>query len=131
MDQKKVLIVEDEATSRKIITLAIQKLGYKLLYANDGDEAVRMALEHRPDLIIMDMMLPKVDGFKATQIIKQTHDLKGITILALTARTGSYDEARSREAGCDDYITKPFRVNHLREKLIKYLGGEPSAAPHS
>lgn len=118
---KKILIVEDEETSRKIIGLALKGENRELLFASDGDEAVRMAMEHLPDLIIMDMMLPRIDGFQATKLIKKNTELQKTPIVALTARTEDYDEERSREAGCDDYITKPFRIGYLREKLAKYL----------
>ncbi len=121
MKAKKILIVEDEETCRKIITLTLQGEDRKLFFANDGDEAVRMALEHKPDLILMDMMLPRLDGFQATQLIKRNNDLKDIPIIALTARTGAYDESRALEAGCDGYLTKPFRLDYLRKKLQKYL----------
>jgi CheY-like chemotaxis protein len=121
MKPKKILIVEDEKTSRDIIALSVGKKDHELIFAEDGDEAVRMALEHRPDLILMDVMIPRISGYEATRIIKSNEDLKDIPVLAVTARTADYDAAMAREAGCDDYITKPFRVAYLREKLEKYL----------
>jgi len=121
MKPKKILIVEDEKTSRDILALSVGKKDRELIFAGDGDEAVRMAMEHRPDLILMDIMIPRISGYEATRIIKSNEDLKNIPIVAITARTADYDAEMAREAGCDDYLTKPFRVAYLREKLEKYL----------
>jgi CheY-like chemotaxis protein len=123
MRKHRILIVEDEETSRKVIALALKGDDRELLFARDGDEAVRQAVEHRPDLIVMDMMLPRLDGGQATRIIKANKELKDIPVVALTARTGDYDEDSAREAGCVDYVTKPFRIEHLRERLKAYLKG--------
>jgi CheY-like chemotaxis protein len=118
---KKVLIVEDEETSRRITALALHGAGRELLFAKDGDEALRMALEHRPDLIIMDLMLPRINGFEVARLIKRNNDLAHIPVVALTARTATYDQVQAKEAGCDDFITKPYRISFLRERLAKYL----------
>lgn len=117
----KVLIVEDEETSRRIIALALQRPDRELLFARDGEEAVSLAQSERPALIVMDMMLPKLDGFAATQRILQNPELSRTPIIALTARTGDYDERKARQAGCVDYITKPYRIEHLRARLADYL----------
>lgn len=124
MKPKKVLIVEDEETSRKILEIAIGGKDRELIFAKDGEEAVRMALEHHPDLIVMDVMLPRINGYQAARIIKDNTDLKHTPIVAITARTADYDEEMSRKAGCDDYITKPFRVGYLRDKLAQYLSSD-------
>lgn len=119
--KRTVLVVEDEETSRRVITLALAHSGRELLFARDGEEAVRMAEAAVPDLIVMDMMLPKLDGFQAAQRILANPALAGIPIVALTARTAEYDERKAREAGCVDYITKPYRIEHLRARLAPYL----------
>lgn len=118
----KVLIVEDEETSLHILTLALQRHNRQLLFARDGEEAVRLATSERPDLIVMDMMLPKLDGFEATRRIKADPALASIPVIALTARTGDFDEHKAREAGCVDYVTKPYRIEDLRARLVQYLG---------
>lgn len=117
----RVLIVEDEETSRRVIELALAHAGRDLLYARNGEEAVRMAESVVPDLIVMDMMLPKLDGFQATQRILANPALARIPIVALTARTAEFDERRAREAGCVDYLTKPYRIEQLRARLAPYL----------
>lgn len=119
--KKKVLIVEDEETSRKVITLALKHRNRELLYARDGEEAIAVARAQRPDLIVMDMMLPRLDGFQATLRIKADPELAHIPVAALTARTGDFDERKAREAGCAEYITKPYRIEHLRARLAAYL----------
>lgn len=117
----KILIVEDEETSCRIITLALQRKDRELLFARDGEEAVRLAEAERPALIVMDMMLPKLDGFAATQRILQNPELARIPIVALTARTGDFDEKKARQLGCVDYITKPYRIEHLRARIAEHL----------
>jgi two-component system, cell cycle response regulator DivK len=118
----RVLIVEDEETSLHIITLALQRHNRELIFARDGEAAVRLATSERPAVIVMDMMLPKLDGFEATRRIKSDPALAAIPVIALTARTGDFDERKAREAGCADYITKPYRIEHLRARLAPYLG---------
>lgn len=117
----KVLIVEDEETSLHILTLALQRHNRELFFARDGEQAVSLAASVRPDLIVMDMMLPKLDGFEATRRIKDNPALASIPVIALTARTGDFDERKAREAGCADYVTKPYRIEHLRARLAPYL----------
>ena len=118
---KKILIVEDEATSRKILSVALEGPDRKLIFADNGDQAVKLAQEHRPDLIIMDIMLPHLNGFDATGIIKSTPDLIDVPVVALTARTMKYDRDQALKSGCTDFIAKPFRVGDLRRRLSRFL----------
>ena len=122
MAVKKILVVEDETTSRKILGLALEAADRELIYAEDGESAIELAKHHRPDLIIMDIMLPRLNGFEAARKIKADDDLKDTPILALTARTTLYDEEQAREAGCSDFMTKPFRIGGLRERIERLLG---------
>ena len=92
--------------------------------AEDGEIAVELARQIRPDLIIMDVMLPRINGFEAARIIRSDEELKEIPILALTARTTLYDEDQAKKAGCSDFMTKPFRIGNLREKIERLLGRE-------
>ena len=121
MEQKKILIVDDEATSRNLLAVCLKAENHVLLFAADGEKALQMAVEHRPDLIVLDVMLPGMNGYEVAKVIKGNRDLRNIPIVALTARTGNYDEDMAREAQCDDYITKPFKIGFLRERLSKYL----------
>lgn len=123
MERRKVLIVDDEETSRKILELAVGGGNRELLLAKDGEEALRLAREHHPDLILMDIMLPKMDGYQVVRRIKQDPALAAIPVVALTARTFDYDEDMARQAGCVDFLTKPYRLGELRVRLAKYLEG--------
>lgn len=122
----RVLVVEDEETSRRIIALALGRPDRELLFARNGEEAVQLAESAVPDLIVMDMMLPGLDGFETTRRILAQPALARIPIVALTARTADFDEHRAREAGCVDYITKPYRIEHLRARLAPYLREPPA-----
>jgi DNA-binding response OmpR family regulator len=126
-NRKKILIVEDEDVSRKILTLALEGKRYELIFAGDGENAVEIARQQHPDLIVMDIMLPRVNGFEATRAIRSSPGLEDVPVIALTARTTVYDEKAAREAGCSDFITKPFRIGELRTRIMRLLsaaGGE-------
>ena len=118
---KKVLVVDDEETSRKILTIALEGMGNAVIYAVDGEEAVLVAGLERPDLIVMDIDLPKMNGYEAARLIKATPGLRFTKIAAVTARTVQYSEEMARQAGCDDFITKPYRLAAIREKLNRLL----------
>jgi len=118
---KKILIVDDEETSRKILTIALEADDHILLYAGDGEKAVQVAREERPDLIVMDIDLPKMNGYEAAQQIKSTPGLRTVPLVAITARSVRYSETMARQAGCDDYITKPFRLSFIRARLRRFL----------
>ena len=118
---KKILIVEDEDVSRRILTLALEGKEHELIFAGDGEDAVETARRQRPDLVVMDIMLPRVNGFEATRAIRSSPGLETVPVIALTARTTLYDEKQAREAGCSDYITKPFRIGDLRPRITRLL----------
>jgi CheY-like chemotaxis protein len=119
---KKILIVDDEETSRRILTIALEGRDHVLVYAKDGEEAVAVAVREQPDLIVMDIDLPKMNGYDAARRIKDTPGLRRTKIAAVTARTVQYSEEMARQAGCDDFITKPYRLAAIRERLSRLLG---------
>ena len=121
MKQYVILSVEDNAANRRIVRDLFQSKGYKVIEATDGEEGIAMAEQEGPDLILMDIQLPKVSGYEATKAIKANPNLKHIPIIAVTSFALRGDEQLAREAGCDDYITKPFRPRLLLEKVQKYL----------
>ncbi|MBV9523800.1 MAG: response regulator [Alphaproteobacteria bacterium] len=110
---KRVLVVEDTEDNRRIIRDLLTSAGYEMIEAVTGEEGVAKAAEHHPDLILMDMQLPVLDGYQATQRIKAQPDLKHIPIIAVTSYALSGDEAKTREAGCDGYVAKPFSPRQL------------------
>ena len=129
---KKILVVEDTEDNRQILRDLLGMAGYEMVEAHNGAEGVAMASEQKPDLILMDIQMPVMDGYEATRRIKADPALKSIPVVAVTSYALSGDEAKARTAGCDDYIAKPFsprdlvqRVNDtLRSKEIKALARE-------
>ena len=120
--KKLILVVEDAAASKEIFQIAIQSKDTDILIASDGEEGVRMALEKKPDLVLMDMMLPLVSGYEATRQIKANPETSEIPVIAVTARAMDPERERALEAGCDHFIAKPFRLSEIREVIQKFLG---------
>jgi two-component system cell cycle response regulator DivK len=122
---KRVLVIEDTEDNRQIIRDLLTSFDYELIEAADGAEGVRMAQAHYPDLILMDIQLPVMDGYEATRRIRAIPELARVPIIAVTSYALSGDEAKTREAGCDGYIAKPFSPRQLLAKIREFL---PDAA---
>lgn len=120
----KILLVEDDETNRDMLSRRLIKRGYEVTIAGDGSEACRLADSQPFDLILMDVMLPLLDGFAATRIIKQQESTRDIPIIALTALAMSGDRERAIAAGCDDYDTKPIDFKRLTDKIQTMLAGK-------
>ena len=118
---KTVLIVEDNELNMKLFHDLLEAHGYGTLQSTDGMEALRIAREHRPDLILMDIQLPEVSGLEVTKWIKEDDDLRSIPVIAVTAFAMKGDEERIREGGCEDYIAKPISVAKFLETVQRYL----------
>lgn len=118
---KRVLIVEDQEDNRAILRDLLSKSGYDLIEATNGEEGVALAQSQRPDLILMDVQLPIIDGYEATRRIKSNAELRSIPVIAVTSYALSGDEAKARAAGCDAYVAKPFSPRLLLAKIRKYL----------
>jgi CheY-like chemotaxis protein len=110
----KILLVEDNEMNRDMLSRRLKRKDYEVIIAVDGAEGVAMARSELPDLILMDISLPKMDGWEATQQIKATSETKSIPIIALTAHAMAGDREKSIEAGCDDYDTKPIDFRRLQ-----------------
>ena len=121
MDKKKILIVEDNELNMKLFNDLLQAHGYETLQTKDGAEAMNMTEEHRPDLILMDIQLPKISGLEITRMIKQKDDLKSIPVIAVTAFAMKGDEEKIMEGGCDGYISKPISVPTFLETVAGFL----------
>jgi CheY-like chemotaxis protein len=119
--KKKILLVEDTPMSIAVVTKEIEHLGYECVVAKDGEEAVKKAVEHIPDLIVMDISLPKMDGLQATAELRKNPRTQAIPVLAATARAMPGDRERCKEAGCDDYLSKPFGHKELGARIEKLL----------
>ncbi len=120
LDQKKILVVDDVELNRDLI---IQLLGdeYEMLAAVDGVEGIKIAEQEKPDLILMDLGMPVMDGWEATRRIKANSELKHIPVIAVTSHAMVGDEIQAREAGCDDYVPKPIDEEELIRKVKKFL----------
>jgi DNA-binding response OmpR family regulator len=117
MPKKKILIIEDEPELVKAIQIRLQQAGYEVLSANDGQDALEKTRKENPDLIILDLMLPKIDGYKVCRMLKFDERYKKIPILMLTARAQESDEQLGFEVGADAYLTKPFEYEILLAKV--------------
>ncbi|APT34490.1 MULTISPECIES: response regulator [Methylobacterium] len=117
---KRILIVEDVELNRDLLTQLLEDT-YELVIAVDGAAGVEMAIAHRPDLILMDLSLPLVDGWEATRRIKANASTAAIPVVAITANAMTGDEDRARAAGCDDFMTKPVDEDLLFAKLRHWL----------
>ena len=122
MSSKKILVVEDTEDNRQILRDLLGMAGYDMVEAHDGAEGVAKAIEHRPDLILMDIQMPVMDGYEATRRIKANPELKAIPIVAVTSYALSGDEQKTREAGCDAYIAKPYSPRQMLAKVKEILG---------
>jgi CheY-like chemotaxis protein len=118
---KKILVVEDVEFNRDLVVQLLED-EYQILTAADGAEGIQLAERERPDLILMDLSLPVIDGWEATRRIKANAALKGIPIIALSAHAMTGDEAKARQSGCDDYLSKPIDEDLLFAKLARFLG---------
>jgi two-component system, cell cycle response regulator DivK len=116
----KILVVEDVEFNRDLIVQLLED-DYEVLTAADGAEGIRLAEQERPDLILMDLSLPVIDGWEATRRIKADEALKGIPIIALSAHAMRGDEEKARQSGCDDYLSKPLDEDLLFAKLAMFL----------
>lgn len=122
MSGNRILVVEDNQDNMTLIIDVLTALEYEVFQAKDGVQGVEMTEDLRPDLVLMDLSLPKMDGWTATREIKAQADLQKIPIIALTAHAMKGDKESALEAGCDDYITKPINLQELANKLDNFLG---------
>ena len=118
---KRILIVEDQEDNRRILRDVLSTAGYDVIEALNGEDGIKLAQSERPDLILMDIQLPLVDGYEATRRIKSFAHLKSVPIIAVTSYALSGDEAEARAAGCDAYVAKPFSPRELLAKVREYL----------
>ena len=117
----KILLVEDNEMNRDMLSRRLTRKGYDIVFAEDGQRAIDMAASETPDLILMDMSLPVIDGWEATQRIKGAAETAGIPIIALTAHAMESDRQKAMEAGCDEYDTKPVELARLLGKIEQLL----------
>ncbi len=117
----KILLVEDNEVNRDMLSRRLQRKGYEVVIAVDGEQGVALAQSENPDLILMDINLPVLDGWEATRRIKATPEIGSIPVIAITAHAMAGDREKALEAGCDDYDTKPIELSRLLEKIQRLL----------
>lgn len=122
MSPKRILIVDDEPDLVETLRFPLEMEGYQVLVADNGEMGLNLARKERPDLIILDLMLPKLDGYKVCRLLKFDERFKEIPVLMVTAKTQEKDRLLGKETGADEYVTKPFDIEQLLEKVKAYLG---------
>ena len=118
---EKILIVEDDPKNRKVLAMALRRSGYTLLEAADGEEALETAVRDKPDLIIMDVQLPRMSGLEATRKLRQLPDFNHVPIIGVTAYAMKGDRDKVIEAGCDAYMSKPIDIRELPRVVAEML----------
>lgn len=118
---KKILIVEDNQDSRELVVKILKNKGYQLIEAVDGEDALEKAIAERPDLILMDISIPKIDGYEVTRRLKSRKEFKYTPIIALTAHAMKGDREKAMESGCEGYIAKPINIHELPDLIKSYL----------
>lgn len=121
MNSKKILVVDDEVDLVETVRFPLEMAGYHVLISYNGEDALNQARKEDPDLILLDLMLPKLDGYKVCRLLKFDDRYKHIPILMLTAKTQERDKALGMETGANEYITKPFEMEDLLKKVKAYL----------
>jgi CheY-like chemotaxis protein len=121
----KVLLVEDNEMNRDILFRRLSRRGYVVVFAVDGQQGVEMARSEKPDIILMDMSLPIIDGWEATRRVKSDNAIRDVPVIGLTAHAMSGDREKALEAGCDDYDTKPVEFDRLISKIERLLSQRP------
>ncbi len=127
MGKARVLIVEDNFDNLALVRYLVERVGYEVLEAMNGIEGIKVAREQHPDLILMDMALPEMDGWAATKEIKSDPTTKDIPIIALTAYTQPNDRLNAHQAGCDSFIAKPLDIAGFTAELKRFLGTKEQA----
>ncbi|MHB1950054.1 MAG: response regulator [Acidiferrobacteraceae bacterium] len=117
----KVMIIDDSNTIRRTAEALLKKAGYEVLTAADGFEAMSMITDHRPDIIFVDIMMPRLDGYQTCLLIKNNKRFKHIPVIMLSSKDGLFDRARGRIAGSQEYVNKPFTQEELIEVISRYV----------
>jgi two-component system cell cycle response regulator DivK len=121
MSEQTILIVEDSELNRRLVEAVLKPHGYRLVAAEDGETGVRLARKEQPDLILMDILLPGIDGYEATRRLRADPETQDLTIVALTASASSEEQEQALAAGCDGYIPKPIDTRAFPEEIRRFL----------
>ena len=127
IERKTILVVEDNPDNRCLVRDILEHFGFSVVEAENGAEGIQKARVHRPDLVLMDLSMPVMDGWRATELLKQDRDTEHIPVLALTAHTNPEFQSRARQQGFDAYLTKPIPPRHLLHEVEQRIG--PATEP--
>ena len=122
--KKNILLIDDERDLVETVEMSLKSKGYEVVTAFDGEEGLKVALETKPDIVILDLMMPKMNGYQVCWELKNNEVTKDLKVIMLTAKTQESDKFWGYETGADDYITKPFEMAELVKKIAKFLGNE-------
>jgi DNA-binding response OmpR family regulator len=117
-----VLVADDDPDILRLVSLRLERSGYEVMAAGDGEQALNAAFQRAPDLALLDVMMPKLDGYQVTERLRGNENTRHTPVILLTARVQEADVARGIEAGADDYVTKPFSTRELRDRVQAALG---------
>ncbi len=124
-----VLVADDNGDTRRVVRWMLEQKGYAVIEAEDGQQAVAAAVSHRPDLILMDLLMPVVDGFDAVRQVREHEELRGVPVIAMTARDAATSRDRAEGLGFNQYLSKPLDFLRLNVVIEKLLGGAPAKPP--
>ena len=116
-----VLVADDDVDALGVVAFGLERLGYKVIRAHDGEEALKVVLEGRPDIAILDVMMPKVNGYDLVRMIRSSEEVDDLPIVLLTARAGEFDRRFGFEVGADEYVRKPFSPKELEDRVDELL----------
>jgi len=124
----KVMVIDDSNTIRRTTEALLKKAGYEVLIAADGFEAMSMVTDHHPDIIFIDIMMPRLDGYQTCSLIKNNRQFKNIPVIMLSSKDGLFDRARGRIAGSEEHVNKPFTQQDLIQVITRHVRKEKKAA---
>lgn len=123
-EKKRILLIDDHQTVFRLLEAIVRIKGYQLLYAENGQQGIAMARKEQPDLVLLDVMMPDIDGFKVCQYLKENRDTMAIPVVFLTARGAEDDLENGRRAGADGFVTKPFQTIEVLSQIERMLAGQ-------
>ena len=127
----KVMVIDDSNTIRRSAEIFLTQAGFHVLLAEDGFDALAKITDHHPDVIFVDIMMPRLDGYQTCALIKKNPRLSSTPVIMLSSRDGLFDRARGRMVGSDEYLTKPFTKDSLLKTVASHTAARPAAAPES
>ncbi len=127
MESKKILVVDDEERVREMLGFRLKLFGYEVLEASNGEEALEVATREKPDLVLLDIMMPGMDGFQVCSRLKRNEETKDIPVVILTAKADAKDVTRAVNSGAADYVVKPYDPMVLQQKVARNLGEDVAA----